>query len=237
MLIPTGSTVETSTASSAAVFMGGVDSARLVPDSGMTVTQGMEGTVRHTLIDLKKGAVFSRVGKRPGETQKYEVQTPEGVAAARGTEFADEVYEDLHLVFVNKGTVDLFIDGKLVGTVIGGQGVIGQDAMGHHHPSKHELQRILNQLLTTIQPYNVTTIQALFDYESGKATPEEVALIQQELYGSLNNPDGSPGLTSYPPLGVLGNPAPSQDVLPPTPQTPPPDEPVGGTVPGPTGGT
>lgn len=194
-LVPSGATVKTSDKSSAAIFMGGVDSARLVPNSGIQVTQGMEGTVRHTTIDLKQGGVFSRVGHRPGETQKYEVRTPEGVAAARGTEYLDFIFIDSeghhhHVVFVNKGTVDLYVDGHLVGTVDGHSGKIGRDSMGEPKISKEELDKILSQVLTEIQPYNMTTIQALFDYENGQATAGEIALIQDELYGETPSDTG-----------------------------------------------
>jgi hypothetical protein len=97
MLIPSGATILTAPDSSAAVFMGGVNSARLLPNSEAQITQHLSGSVRNTTIDLHQGTVFSRVGHRPGETQDYEVRTPEGVAAARGTEFADYrgTYDDL----------------------------------------------------------------------------------------------------------------------------------------------
>ncbi len=52
----------------------------------LKITQDMNGTVRKTTLDLERGAVFSRIGHRPGETQDYQIRTPEGVAAARGTE-------------------------------------------------------------------------------------------------------------------------------------------------------
>lgn len=86
MIVPSGSTVMTSSDSSAAVFMGGVNSARLMPNCEMKVSQNLNGQTRKTTIDLVHGAVFSRIGHRPGETQDYQVVTPEGVAAARGTE-------------------------------------------------------------------------------------------------------------------------------------------------------
>lgn len=103
MLLPSGSTVVTSEASSAAVFMGGVNSVRLLPASDAQFVQHLNGSLRKTSIDLHQGTVFSRVGRRPNETQDYEVRTPEGVAAARGTEFADfrGTYEDLHSTHAN----------------------------------------------------------------------------------------------------------------------------------------
>lgn len=88
MLVPSGSSISTSDKGSAAVFMGGVDSARFLPNTDAKVTENLDGSTRHTSINLKVGTVFSRVGHRPGEKQDYQVTTPEGVAAARGTAYA-----------------------------------------------------------------------------------------------------------------------------------------------------
>src|SRR6202012_1464821 len=60
MLVPTGSTVRTADNSSAALFMGGVNSARLMPGCELVVTQALAGTIRTNVIDLKAGAVFPR---------------------------------------------------------------------------------------------------------------------------------------------------------------------------------
>jgi hypothetical protein len=139
---------------------------------------------------LQEGSVFSRVGKRPGETQKYEVSTSDGVAAARGTEFLDIKIGHHHLVFVNKGVVDLLVDGHLVGTVTGGSGKIGMNQMGEPKMTQAELNKYLDNILKQLQPFNVTTIQALFDFENGTASDSEVALIKDELYGATPSDNG-----------------------------------------------
>ena len=90
-IVPSGSTVSTANDASAAVFMGGVNSARLMPNSEAKVSENLDGSTRRTDINLKVGTIFSRVGHRPGESQDYEVRTPEGVAAARGTSFSTTV--------------------------------------------------------------------------------------------------------------------------------------------------
>jgi hypothetical protein len=189
MLIPSGTAITTAPGSSAAVFSGGVNSERLLPDSGMVVNQTMEGTVRHTTVDLQKGSVFARVGKRPGETQKYEVRTPDGVAAARGTEYAVTLVDGVTLVFVNSSTVELYVNGALVETVTGRHGHINHGSMGQPTPSEAEFSRVLNEVLTELQPFNTTMIKALFDYESGTATASEKALIEAALIGSLDVSD------------------------------------------------
>ena len=98
MTVPSGSKVTTFDNASAALFMGGVNSARLMPRCELTVTQSFDGTVRKTLIDLERGAVFSRVGQRSGETQDYQIRTPEGVTDAETSEMCSfrGSAEDLH---------------------------------------------------------------------------------------------------------------------------------------------
>lgn len=94
MTIPSGTVVATDENSSVALFLGGVNSARLMPKCDLTITQSMEGSTRHNLVELRHGAVFSRIGSRDGELQDYEVRTPEGstkadtanMLAFRGTE-------------------------------------------------------------------------------------------------------------------------------------------------------
>jgi hypothetical protein len=86
MLVPSGATVRTADSSSAALFMGGVNSARLMPGCELVVTQTLAGPVRTNVIDLKSGAVFSRIGHRDGETENYSVSTPEGVTGAEAND-------------------------------------------------------------------------------------------------------------------------------------------------------
>ena len=83
MLVPSGSSVVTADNASAALFMGGINSARLMPHCDLTVTQSFDGTTRKDALDLRLGAVFSRVGKRSGETQDYQVRTSEGSTGAQ----------------------------------------------------------------------------------------------------------------------------------------------------------
>ncbi len=118
MVIPNGTVVKTGANSTAAVLFGGVDSARLTPDSSAAVQQTVDATSRSTEVDLHAGAVFSKVGKQVGVTQTYQVKTPFGVAAARGTDFVTVVLAARVDVWVAQGTVQLDApDGKTVGTV------------------------------------------------------------------------------------------------------------------------
>ena len=219
-VVPSGATVDTAASSSAAVLMGGVNSIRLVPNSNVAVSQNVQGSVRHTMIDLKQGAVFSRVGRESGGTQDYEVRTPEGVAAARGTEFLDGLIHvmvdgtshEIHVVFVNKGTVALSIDGKPVGELKGGSGDIAMGSMGTPKMTRDQLEKYLDQYLQEIQAFNVTTIKAIFDYEDGTATADELELIESQLYGSV--PDEGVQLTQDDQLFLATVAASFQDLVP-----------------------
>ena len=115
MTIPNSAIVKTGDNGSAAILFGGVNSARLEPDTQVAVRQVITPTIRSTLVDLKAGAVFSKVGLRPGYKQDYEVRTPSGTAKAKGTDFltiADASHAD---VFVAQGVVEFDgPDGKRV---------------------------------------------------------------------------------------------------------------------------
>ncbi|MCE0484307.1 MAG: FecR family protein [Methylacidiphilales bacterium] len=118
MTIPNGSVVKTGGDGTAAVLFGGVDSARLIPNSEAAVQQTVTEASRSTEVDLTKGAVFSKVGQRIGEKEDYQVKTEFGVAAARGTDFVTVAMPARTDVWIAQGTVQLSQpDGKLVGTV------------------------------------------------------------------------------------------------------------------------
>lgn len=184
MIVPSGATViTTSDASSAAVFIGGVDSARLLPHTEVKISENLKGTVRHTSIDLQTGSVFSRVGRRTGETQDYQVKTAEGVAAARGTEFAD--HRGLgsdgkmhHYVFVAKGTVQALMGGVEFKLVAGKFGDLGVAIM----PPSDDGNAVLIAILEALQPFNTKFNAILGRIQDGTATPAE-----QAFYTALVN--------------------------------------------------
>jgi hypothetical protein len=107
MLIPTGSSILTGDNSSTAVFLGGVNSVRFGPRSEGLLRQTIESGKRSTTIDLRDGTVFSRVGRRPGEQQEFQVRTPLGIAAARGTDYAVWLRDGQLVVCSAAGTIDL----------------------------------------------------------------------------------------------------------------------------------
>ncbi len=107
MVLPNGSVVKTGDDASTAVLFGGINSARLTPHSWAEMQQTVTPKLRETEVDLRSGAVFSKVGLRPGERQSFRVKTPFGIARARGTDFLTVTGPDHVDVFVAQGTVEL----------------------------------------------------------------------------------------------------------------------------------
>jgi hypothetical protein len=172
LIVPNGSTVTTSDQSSAAVFLGGVNSVRLLPNTMVKLDQQIVGTVRKTRLDLKTGTVFSRVGRRPGETQDYAVHTAQGDAAARGTDYATVEKADHTYVFVAKGTVVLFMNGKEYKVVLGSSD-IGKGSM----PGTDDMAEVFNQVMDDLQAFNGKLAQVLADIDSGNGTPQDYAYL------------------------------------------------------------
>ena len=177
-IVPTGSTISTSGGSSAALFMGGINSIRLLPDSEVKVTQEFSGSLRKTVVYLNEGTVFSRVGHRDGETQKYAVETPEGAATAKGTEFADSRANGHHYVFVVKGIVQMLINGLATGTLTALPENLASGAM----PPATDGNKILFSALSALQPFQSKLQKIIADINNGTATPQEIA-----FYNNLKN--------------------------------------------------
>jgi hypothetical protein len=118
MLLPEGARLRTEAGGSAAVFLGGVNSVRLAPETDARLSQKIGGGRRQTLIDLRSGAVFSKVGRRPGEIQQFGVRTPLGIAAARGTDFVTVQLPNRMDVWIAEGRVQLDdLQGNKIGEV------------------------------------------------------------------------------------------------------------------------
>jgi hypothetical protein len=178
MLIPSGSTVATSGGSSVAVFMGGVNSLRLMPDTEVQITQQVDGSIRKTVVALHQGTVFSRVGHHDGETQNYAVQSPEGTAVAKGTEFADSLANGHHYVFVVKGIVEMLINGIQTGLLTPTQSNLASGAM----PPAGDGNKVLFAVLTALQPFQTQLQAVIADINKGTASPQELG-----YFDSLRN--------------------------------------------------
>lgn len=118
MALPNGAVVKTGTNATAAVLFGGVDSARLMPDSEAAVQQTVTATARTAEVDLTAGGVFSKVGTQVGVVGAYQVHTPFGSALAQGGDFAALIAAGRADVWISQGTVEMTQpDGRKLGVV------------------------------------------------------------------------------------------------------------------------
>lgn len=167
MTIPNGAVIKTGVDGTAAVLFGGVNSARLIPNSEAAVQQTLTPQLRSTEVDLRSGAVFSKVGLRPGEKQDYQVHTPFGVAAAKGTDFVSVAMPARTDVWIAQGIVRLDQpDGKVVGTVsstgTGGLKIIRFPIMTDMHQAMMASAETMTAAMNVIPMVNVK-VKALHD--------------------------------------------------------------------------
>jgi len=114
--LPNGAVVKTGANSTAAILFGGVDSARLMPNSEAAVQQAVASTSRAAEVDLTVGGVFSKVGTQPGVQSDYQVHTPYGTALAAGGDFVTLLTNNRIDLWVAAGTVELLQpDGRKFG--------------------------------------------------------------------------------------------------------------------------
>jgi hypothetical protein len=167
MAIPNGAVIKTGADGTAAVLFGGVNSVRLIPNSEAAVQQTVSRQLRSTEVDLRSGAVFSKVGLRPGEKQDYQVHTPFGVAAAKGTDFVSVAMPARTDVWIAQGIVRLDQpDGKVVGTVsstgTGGLKIIRFPVMPDMHQAMMANAETMTAAMNVIPMVNVK-VKALHD--------------------------------------------------------------------------
>jgi biopolymer transport protein ExbD len=107
MVVPNGAVIKTGANATAAVLFGGVDSARLMPNSAAAIQQTLTAASRAVEVDLTSGGVFSKVGQQIGVKGEYEVHTPNGTAVAHGTDFVTIITGNRTDVWIEQGTVSL----------------------------------------------------------------------------------------------------------------------------------
>ena len=117
MTLPNGAVIKTGANGSAAVLFGGVDSARLIPNSEAAVQQTVTAQTRSVEVDLTTGGVFSKVGTQVGVQGDYEVHTPFGNAVAHGTDFATVALPTRTDVWIAQGTVSLEPPGSKIAEI------------------------------------------------------------------------------------------------------------------------
>jgi FecR protein/Biopolymer transport protein ExbD/TolR len=215
MSLPNGAVVKTGANGTAAVLFGGVDSARLMPNSAAAMQQTVTAASRSAEVDLTVGGVFSKVGTQVGVKGTYEVHTPAGNASAQGGDFVTYIYnaQSPHTeVWVAQGTVDVVeSDGtKLVQVTSSGNGELHSIRFPNTFDAAGELQ-VSSQSLTAILdfiPLANQKIKALRD----KASAGTVLTAQEQAY--LDRIKQVPGLIK---LALVEPPAPP----PPAPLPPP----------------
>jgi hypothetical protein len=74
-----------------------------------------------TVVAVRKGTVFSALGRSDGEPIDFQVRTPEGVAGARGTMFATTVAEGQSQVSMLHGTVNFQTPDNQTSQITAGQ--------------------------------------------------------------------------------------------------------------------
>jgi len=107
MTLPNGAVIKTGANGTAAVLFGGVDSARLMPNSAAAVQQTVTAQSRSAEVDLTAGGVFSKVGTQEGVKGNYEVHTPFGNASAQGGDFVTIITSNRTDVWVAQGNVSM----------------------------------------------------------------------------------------------------------------------------------
>ncbi|MDX6765575.1 MAG: FecR family protein [Candidatus Methylacidiphilales bacterium] len=118
-VLPAGSTLRCGPDSQAGVTIGERSAARFIAGSVGTLSlEAPAGTgVEKVRINLKSGAVFNKI-RSFNKNVDYQVQTPQAIAAARGTDFVAVALPTVTDVWIAEGTVELMdTTGKSVGTV------------------------------------------------------------------------------------------------------------------------
>lgn len=175
--ISAGDAVRTGDGANVAVFMGGVNSVRLDQSTEAVVHQTVANNQRDSTVDLKKGTVFARVGRRTGETQDFKIKTSLGVAAAKGTQLAVKFGNGRMVVFTTDGKVSVFdADGKPVATatVVSGTGKIILTGLPPLSPGEEE--QAINDILMATDSINAK-LNVILAKDTSTWTPEEIAFV------------------------------------------------------------
>lgn len=145
--IPAGSSLMTTGSGTAVVSPAPGVAVRVLPNSILRVNAAEgQGSTPRVRLDLKEGGVINMISKAKYEQVDYQVTTPQGVCAARGTVFA---------VFVSGGKV--LVLGAHGASVFNGQPVAAGRAVafgpggGSITPGSPEFQNLLNLTLSSLK--------------------------------------------------------------------------------------
>ncbi len=186
MTLPNGAVVKTGANSTAAILFGGVDSARLMPNSEAAVQQTSQADSHSAEVDLTAGGVFSKVGTPVGITNAFQLHTPFGTALSQAGDFAAVTTSGRTDVWVSRGIVELLQpDGKKFGDVTAdGTGPLKlirypaiADPAQSLQADSDSLTVILNFIPTANQ--KVAALHAKAAQQGASLTPNEVAYLQR----------------------------------------------------------
>jgi biopolymer transport protein ExbD len=185
MTLPNGAVLKTGADGTAAVLFGGVDSARLMPNSAAAVQQTVAPQSRSAEVDLTTGGVFSKVGTQVGVKGEFEVHTPGGNAVAQGGDFVTIVANGRTDVWTANGSVQLNApDGKKgpvsVANGVGPLKVMRLPAIADPHASFLADTETLSQILNFIPLANqkIKALRAKKDSGAALTANEEAYLAR-----------------------------------------------------------
>jgi ethanolamine utilization protein EutQ (cupin superfamily) len=110
-----GDTVSTDEAGRAQLDYPDGSLTRIGPSTRFTVVELPDGDTATTVTELDVGETWHRVEELTGDDASYEVETPVGTAAVRGTAFSLTcTVDEVCTLIVIEGTVEFEIDGEVI---------------------------------------------------------------------------------------------------------------------------
>ncbi len=218
-LAPTSKLV-TGDNSSVAVMIGGINSIRLTSGTTAMVSLSTDNMThkKTTLIDLKEGTVFCKVGFRELDMQDFKVKTQNGLVVTHGTDFSASFNAGRSTIMCVQGTVEVMDSGgNYLGTTAPRvEHSVGCLAFGRKTPPAQLLHDLLSTLALASQ-FNAK-INGILDRQAAgqTCTPLEleylkrVAMVDLAIKPSAEN---APLLLTrqMPPPSVIETVAPSFD--------------------------
>jgi hypothetical protein len=134
--VPQGATIETAAASEVYLQMHGTTVAtvkantKVVVDELSVTTTGGKVTKENTAITLRSGNLVSALDPNKKAVNSYQVRTPKGVAAARGTTFTVSYNGVDYTIVTTSGGIEITTNTGLVINVAGGQASVSNVSGG-----------------------------------------------------------------------------------------------------------
>ena len=122
--IPIGSRVRTGSDGTAVIIVVSGAAMQVSENSDVTIeAMSSDAAKRKALVSLKTGTVSALIDPKRSKQTDFKIQTPQGVAAARGTFYGVTVQKGKTYVGVKKGKVGVAHTPK-----VGGQNLVSRDS-------------------------------------------------------------------------------------------------------------